>query len=103
MRKVATDWPFDQPPNAAAITLKRIVMPKRGAKARPILMVCHDADDHGWQFLDGDAADPADAATVSMATMLKHDPTLQTIAHLPPGWFATRQAVGAPWKKTRAT
>lgn len=100
-RKVATDWPFDQPPNAAAITLRRIVMPQRGAKPRPILMVCHDAEDHCWQFLDGEDASPHEAAVVGMGTMLELDPTLATIASLRPGWMATRDAPGGKWRKQK--
>jgi len=42
------DWPFDQLPNCAVITLRRIVF-----GSAPILHVTHDRDDHGWQFLDG--------------------------------------------------
>jgi hypothetical protein len=45
------DWPFDQPPDAAAITLRAVL------DGAPILLVSHDADDDGWQFLDGSEVD----------------------------------------------
>jgi hypothetical protein len=93
-------WPFDQPPNAAAISLRRIVLAQREGKlARPILYVSHDKDDHGWQFLDGEPVTNDDAALVSMLAMLRHDPTLVEVADLPPGWWAHRKAVGMPWRR----
>ena len=41
-------WFWDQPPNCAVITLRQII--EDGA---PVLLVTHDLDDHGWQFLSG--------------------------------------------------
>lgn len=93
--------PFDQPRDAAAITLRRIVLPKKGEAPKPVLYVSHDADDHGWQFLDGDQVRAEDAAVVGMETMLKHDPTLAEFADLPPGWIATRAAPGKSWRRSR--
>ena len=40
------DWPFDQRPDCAVISLREIVF-----ESAPILHVTHDSDDHGWQFL----------------------------------------------------
>ena len=94
-------WPFDQPRDAAAITLRRIVLPKNGEPPKPVLYVLHDADDHSWQFLDGDHVRTEDAAVVGMETMLNHDPSLAEIADLPPGWIATRAAPGKPWRRSR--
>jgi hypothetical protein len=93
------DWPFDQPPNASAITLWRIIRPVDGQPPRPILFVSHNADDHGWQFLDGDDVTPKNGAVVGMGCMLDRDPTLIEIADLPPGWVATRSKPGATWKR----
>ncbi len=93
-------WPFDQPPNAAAITLRRIVLAHReGNSPSPILYVSHDEDDHGWQFLDGQPMTNEDAAVVSMATMLRHDPTIAEVADLSPGWCASRSMVGGVWDR----
>jgi hypothetical protein len=77
------------------------MFPMKGQEARPILLVSHDEDDHGWQFLDGDEATPADAAIVGMDCVLAYDPTLAEIADLPPGWTATRTQVGAQWTRAR--
>ena len=86
-------WPFDQPPNCAVITLRQIV--REGA---PILLVTHDEDDHGWQFLDGsEQPDPADAMMVCFSHVVDKDPTLREVADLPPGWRAWRQSVGDEW------
>ena len=38
--------PWHQPPNCAVITLRQII-----EGDAPILLVTHDMDDHGWQFL----------------------------------------------------
>ena len=88
------DWPFDQPPDAAAITLHSIVF--RGA---PILHVSHDCDDHGWQFLGAEDADPADACIVGMSTILAMDPSVAEVADLPPGWHAWRSSTSSPWSR----
>ena len=96
-----SSWPFDQQPNVAAFTLKRIIWSIEGAPPAPVLFVSHDKDDHAWQFLDGNEADTADAAIVSMEEMLRRDPTLREIADLPPGWVAVRASVGQPWSRFR--
>jgi hypothetical protein len=86
-------WSFDQPPNAAAITLRRIIKPSI-IPPSDVLFVSHDEDDHGWQFLDGGPVTPEDGAIVGMGTMLMHDASLVEIADLPPGWIATRAKIG---------
>jgi hypothetical protein len=85
------DWPFDQTPNTAAITVRSIL------EGAPILHVSHDADDDGWQFLDGRAADTHEARLIAMREAVKIDPTLRTIADLPPGWIAWRKTPSDPW------
>jgi Putative prokaryotic signal transducing protein len=92
MKATAGHWPFDQPPNAAAYATADIV--DDGA---PILLVFHDGEDHSWLFLSGDPSAQEDAKLISMRTALKQDPTLRTIADLPPGWKATRTSVDSPW------
>ncbi|MEN1681101.1 MAG: hypothetical protein AAGJ46_16055, partial [Planctomycetota bacterium] len=74
-------WPFDQPPDCAVISLRSIVF---GGK--PILLVSHDEDDHGWQFLDGSDFDTADAAVVNLRLVVELDPSLLEVADLEPGW-----------------
>ena len=87
------DWPFDQPPDAAAITIRAVL------DGSPILLVSHDADDDGWQFLDGSEVDVDNAALISMAHAVALDPSIREVADLPPGWTAWRSAAGEPWQR----
>lgn len=87
-----SNWPFDQPENCVAVTNKDII--NDGA---PILHVCHDEDDHGWQFIGLEDAKEENIALVCMADIVKLDPTVKEVAHLQPGWHAWRDAVGAEW------
>jgi hypothetical protein len=87
-------WPFDQPPNCATISLRSIVF--GGA---PILHVTHDADDHGWQFLDGQQAKTANAAVVLLKEIVDLDPSVLAIADLPVGWCAWRATIDADWQR----
>lgn len=88
------DWPFDQPPNCATITLKSIIF--GGA---PILHVSHDADDHGWQFLDGGNVEISNAAVVALAEIVELDPSVFAIADLPIGWCAKRVSKTDNWER----
>ena len=88
------DWPFTDPKNLAVITIARIVDGQQ-----PILYVSHDADDGGWQFLDGGTVSEEDARVVSLQEMIKRDSTLRELADLPLGWKAEREAVGKPWRR----
>lgn len=88
---VPDDWPFDQLPNTAAITVRAIV------EGDPILHVSHDEDDHGWQFLDGRDVVVEEGRLISMANALDLDPTLRVIADLPLGWIAWRENASAAW------
>ena len=88
------DWPFSDPPNVASITVRQVV---HGGE--PILLVAHDADDGGWQFLTGGSFDVADGLIVSLASMVRRDPSVAELADLPLGWQASRGAVGQPWQR----
>jgi hypothetical protein len=68
----------------------------------PILLVSHDEDDEGWQFLDGNAPDGSEARIISMGQALERDPSLRLVADLPPGWVAWRASTGDPWKRQPA-
>ena len=85
------EWPFDQAPNVAAITVRSIL------EGDPILYVSHDLDDDGWQFLDGRPADTAAGRVIGMREVLRVDPTLRSIADLPSGWIAWRKSRSDPW------
>jgi hypothetical protein len=85
------EWPFDQPRNVAAISDASVV---NGA---PILFVVHYSEDDSWAFLSGAAFDVAQGKVIGMGTALGLDPTLRSIADLPPEWTASRTRVGDPW------
>ena len=89
-----TTWPFDQAPNVAAITTRQVLQ-----DGLPILNVVHYSEDHSWAFTCGTSDDVADGRVVGMGQALQRDPTLSTIADLPPGWHAYRRAVGQPWTR----
>jgi hypothetical protein len=84
-------WPFDQAPNVAAVTTRAVL------EGAPVLLVVHYSDDHSWAFLDGPDLSEQDSRIAGMGTMLKRDPTLASIAELPPGWVARRRAPSEPW------
>jgi hypothetical protein len=88
------EWPFDQAPNVAAITTRQII-----EDGLPILAVVHYADDDSWAFVCGTSSTTEDGQVIGMGTALKLDPTLASIADLPPGWCAQRRAVGEPWAR----
>jgi hypothetical protein len=88
------NWPFADLDNLAVITLKRVIQGNS-----PVLLVTHDADDGGWQFLDGAEAAVEDAALVSLREMVQLDPSLFELADLPVGWSARRSSPGDPWER----
>jgi hypothetical protein len=88
------DWPFDQPRNSAAVTVRQIL---DGTK--PILLVIHDAYDNGWQFLTGGPFIKEDGKLVCLEHIVAQDPTLIELADLPPGYWAERESVSKPWQK----
>jgi len=87
-----TTWPFDQPRNCATMTMKQVL-----DGSEPILMVTHDADDHGWQFIGISDASVADGRIVCLEEMVQLDPTVLEVADLLPGWRAIRKRVGDTW------
>ena len=87
-------WPFDQPPNCATFTMRQVM-----DGLEPILLVSHDADDHGWQFIGTSDVSMTDAILVSLKNIVRLDPTVLEVADLPPGWQAVREKVGGPWTR----
>ena len=90
-------WPFSDPENVATFTVKQVVCGKE-----PILLVCHDAEDGGWQFLTGETVQVADAMLVGLKEIVKMDPSVVELADLPEGWSATREFVDGPWKRAKS-
>ncbi len=95
MTDTADDWPFDQAPNVAALATVQVLENKF-----PILNVTHYSDDHSWAFTCGTTNNTEDARLISMHKVLERDPTLRTIADLPPGWTAWRERVGGEWHRS---
>lgn len=90
-------WPFDQAANVAVITQKQIIFDHA-----PILMVTHDAEDHGWQFLNLTIpVTVASSSVVGLGEIVKLDPSLMEIADLPVGWRAKREKIGAKWVREK--
>ena len=85
------EWPFDQARNVAAISDAFVV------SGAPILFVVHYSEDESWAFLSGAEFDVAQGKVIGMGTALRLDPTLRSIADLPPGWTASRAHVGDAW------
>jgi hypothetical protein len=93
---MAAKWPFEDPPNVAVFTVRRIL-----EGGRPIIHVCHDDEDGAWQFHDGGPPTMDQAMIVSLHCMLNHDPTIAELADLPCGWEAKRTGPGKPWKRAQ--
>ena len=90
---VSERWLWDQPPNCAVITDKLVL--DDGAT---ILMVAHDLDDHGWQFLSGAEPVSVDARIVSLEQIVGLDPSVSKVSDLPLGCRATRTSATARWQ-----
>jgi hypothetical protein len=90
-------WPFSSPQNEATFTVVKIL---DGDKS--ILLVHHDDEDGGWQFLTGEPIDMADAKIVGLGEIAKLDPTILNLADMPVGWCARRSSVDNPWSRMKA-
>ncbi len=88
------DWRFADPPETVVLTLERILQ-----GVAPLLLVTHDAEDGGWQFLDGEQVFEQDGTTVLLGEMIQFDGSLENLADLPRGWHAWRVSPGAPWQQ----
>lgn len=84
---------FDENPRLGVVTTAAVLT---GA---PILMVTHDEDDGGWQFLCGTTNDPDDGRIVHLEEIVIMDPTVTSVADLPLGWLAFRNSVGGEWHR----
>lgn len=93
-RNPTSTWPFDQPRNCATLTMRQIL-----DGTEPILLVSHDSDDHGWQFIGISDASVADGRLVCLEEIVHLDPTILEVADLPPGWQAVRERIGGVWTR----
>ena len=85
------NWPFDQAEDVAAITTRQVLR-----EGHAILRVVHYSDDHSWAFTTDD---PKNGLVVGMGCIVEQDPTLLSIADLPPNWGACRDAPGSAWER----
>lgn len=88
------DWPFDQARNVAAVSDASVVEDQA-----TVLLVVHYSEDDSWGFFSGEPFTPERGKVIGMGTALRLDPTLRTIADLPPGWTATRKHIGDSWDR----
>ena len=88
-------WPFKDPMNVVTFTVADIAFGRT-----PILHVCHDAEDGGWQFLTGGPLpNKEEWMLVALSNITTIDPTVLELATLPLGWQATRSSLDHPWLK----
>jgi hypothetical protein len=90
---MSADLKFEESPRLGVLTTAAVL------SGAPIVMVSHDADDGGWQFLCGTTNDPADGRIVHLEDIVERDPTVNEVADLPLGWLAYRSAVGGDWTR----
>ena len=90
------DWPFDQGPEISALTTRQIL-----DASEPIRQVVHYSDDHSWAFTHGTSDEKEDYRIVHMSHLLELDESLRTIADLPVGWSAWRDAQSDNWERTQ--
>ena len=96
MSEETEQWPFDQPKNCSTFTMRQVM-----TRAEPILLVSHDEEDHGWQFIGSSEASMEDAMLVTLKSIVAIDPSVGEVADLPPGWQAVRSAPGHPWMRRK--
>ena len=90
-----SEWPFDQPRNCAVFTLRQVM-----SGEEPVLIVYHDLDDHGWQFIGHTGANMDDAMLVALEEIVKLDPSVLDVADIEPGWVARRGSKESPWVRS---
>jgi hypothetical protein len=91
-------WAFEDAYVVACITTKHVIN-----GSRPILLVTHDEDDGGWQFLCDTTNETADGRVVSLISIVAQDRSLSALADLPIGWEAKREHVGASWIRSKSS
>ena len=85
---------FSEPDNTAVFTTTFVVR-----EQRPITYVTHEEDDGAWQFFSDDKFEDFEqvAMIVSLAEIVKMDPTLVELADMPVGHFAERNGKNGSW------
>src|ERR1700760_4903149 len=88
-----TDWPFEDPPNVAAISTRPVI-----EEGHPVLLVTHD-EDGDWQILCGTTNETADGCVVCLGCAFERDRSIGELADLPRGWRAWRGSTTSPWQR----
>ena len=86
------NWPFDQPKNCASFTISQIMNGEL-----PILVVYHDLEDDGWQFLSNTELRMEDAMIVALEEIVKIDDSVLKVAMIEPGFHAWRKSTEDKW------
>jgi len=90
------EWAFDQARNVVTVTTRQVIH-----ENYPILSVVHYEDDDSWAFTCGTSNKSEDLMLVGMGEVVDRDPTLTSIADLPPGWSASRKSIKDNWVRTK--
>lgn len=86
-----TDFKFYEKRNLGVYTTKQAF------EGEPILFVYHNADGD-WQFHTSINPKMDDARLVCLEEIIKLDPTINEIYHLPYGWRAWRESINTDWE-----
>lgn len=91
--QVVSEWNFVEPYNLGVFTTAKVLA------GEPILMVTHDRDDGGWQFLTGSTEAPDQGRRVPLLELVRRDPSLNEIGNLALGGMAVRDSRRDTWQR----
>lgn len=89
-------WPFSDPPRAVVFASKKIFEHNGWIQA-----VTHNPVDGAWQFHPQGGTAESEAQAVSLKTITQIDPSVLSLADLPPGWCAWRNSREGEWNRDR--
>lgn len=101
MAKIETEqsakpWPFNDSPKVAVFAGKKIFEHNGW-----IQTVTHSEGDGTWQFHPQGGMAESEAQAVSLKTITQIDPSVLSLADLPPGWCAWRNTKEGEWNRDR--
>jgi len=88
------NWRFPDSPQTGVFLSKTV-----HEKEEPITYVSHDAEDGAWQFLGPKMSDGGKPVISCFHHPVDDDHSLEQLADLPLGWYATRDKPGEPWQR----
>lgn len=86
------DFPFDVPPNTAALVCCHVINRKE-----PILYASHDLDDGMWQFLCGKTHEAGDGKLIALKEVFDLDPSIGALKNIPCGCQVERKTPDDSW------